>query len=767
MRWWFAVACLAGALGCNGLDTKEPPGLTTTRTTLAPDGGAAPMSTDRDAVAAPMDNDAGAPAGSAEVPEAPAKLDLCATPPVLSPALRLAPVDPGQRYVRCGTYGPELGWHVTLSPAGRFLAAQTSAGTVRLIDVQQWREVVQLASPVGRLDAVAFSPDGQHLATLSAEAGEVTLWRTSDGDLERSWALTPASTIDATRSSLAFSSDGRTLATSLGDNPDPHDDSIMLQVIDTAGPAAIQTPQVDPENMALGMAFPAMKFVGNDAMLLVQAGYQVGNSPGSTRLSLYRAPSGPEIALYDAYSRDFDGYAVSPDGQLIAFASGAFPGSGLYVVRAATGETIASDTTFGGSVLGFAPDRTAFYVQQGDVVLSLAAKTLEPLGSFPLAADAVFRAIAPNGDLVTTSASSTSWWDPATGAVTRTLPFAIDQIVWSQDGALEIVTGGGALFQAFRTADGTALCSAPAASPAIRYVATSPASTQIGYAYDDGTVEVESATAPTGATRFKANTPAITDLALSDDGTRVAVNGTTPSGNDTPTNAPTTIYDVATGSVLQQLNLPYYEVTASVLSTDGKKYALGVVDATTFANRARAIDVDSGQVLLDLQPSSLAGYDVPDVFNVDGSELAVASEQNLGAWRLSDATLVKTFEPGIITSPPGIRAVSTSWLYKAGTAGDGLAVFSVSDTGEIRAFTTTNAAGPLFPNFDKLFTAAVPVTHTHAVDYASEHIWEVQSGVQLRVLPASPAGGAGTLALPGDGEQLLTLDNGAVDIWCR
>ena len=248
MRWWVAVACLAGALGCDGLARNEPPAAAPTRTVSGPDGGAvtatagndaAAPATGRDAGAPPLSHDAGARgdaggpgradgggaaggagagiscpvttgaqptadagAPSAVVPEAPAELAPCATQPAFSPALRLAPVDPGQRYIRCGTYGPERSWQVTLSPAGRYLAAQTSEGTVRLIDVQQWREIVQLASPVGRLDAVAFTPDGLHLATLSAEAGEVTLWRTSDGNLERSWALTPASTIDATSSSV-------------------------------------------------------------------------------------------------------------------------------------------------------------------------------------------------------------------------------------------------------------------------------------------------------------------------------------------------------------------------------------------------------------------------------------------------------------------------------------------------------------------------------------------------------------------------------------
>ena len=71
-------------------------------------------------------------------------------------------------------HGPELTWKVTASPHGHFMAAR-AAGAVRLIDVASWREIVQLGSPVGQLDAVAFSPDGSHLATVSAESGQVTL----------------------------------------------------------------------------------------------------------------------------------------------------------------------------------------------------------------------------------------------------------------------------------------------------------------------------------------------------------------------------------------------------------------------------------------------------------------------------------------------------------------------------------------------------------------------------------------------------------------
>ncbi len=134
----------------------------------------------------------------------------------LGTALTLAPAAPGQAYVRCGSLGPEQGWTVTPSPTGDRLAAITAAGTVRLISTATWTEIAQLASPVGELDAVAFSPDGTRLATLSSEMGEVTLWRASDGAFQSAFAGPPATTLDAVASSLAFSPDGQKLATSLG-----------------------------------------------------------------------------------------------------------------------------------------------------------------------------------------------------------------------------------------------------------------------------------------------------------------------------------------------------------------------------------------------------------------------------------------------------------------------------------------------------------------------------------------------------------------------
>ena len=184
----------------------------------------------------------------------------------LSSSFELARAAPGQRYVRCQTLGPEADWRgLVIASDGQHIAARTGGGTVRLIATHPWREVAQIASPLGVLDAAAFSPDGRTLAVASAEMGEVTTWRAADGARISSAAAQPASTIDATASSLAYSQDGRRLATSLG------------VVIDASGAVTswkTGTPinaslMPNPANLGLGEAVPTITFTAGDTTLFV------------------------------------------------------------------------------------------------------------------------------------------------------------------------------------------------------------------------------------------------------------------------------------------------------------------------------------------------------------------------------------------------------------------------------------------------------------------------------------------------------------------
>lgn len=64
---------------------------------------------------------------------------------------------------------------IAIHPDGRHLLAGNNDTTARVIDTHTWRVVKQFTWKVGRLTAVAVSPDGT-LAAAGGEKGQVVLW---------------------------------------------------------------------------------------------------------------------------------------------------------------------------------------------------------------------------------------------------------------------------------------------------------------------------------------------------------------------------------------------------------------------------------------------------------------------------------------------------------------------------------------------------------------------------------------------------------------
>ena len=414
----------------------------------------------------------------------------------LSSTIVLAPAAAGQGYTRCQTLGPESGWQVTLSPAGDRIAARTGAGTVRLLATDTWTEIAQLGAPLGVIDAIAFSPDGATLATLSAEMGEVTLWSTVDGTLQRSFAGAPSSGIDPHAAGLAFSSDGGRLATSLG------------TVINLAGGSATngQTPAVNPENLGFtpgGNRVPLIRFVANDTQLLLETDFQVGNSPTSTRLALQDPATGAQTVLYDFYSRGLLGYAVSPNGgRFIARATTAEAGgqgfaAGLAIFDATNGTQIAFDASFAGSVLGFSRDGAQLFVETGATVSAIGASDLHPISQFAAPSGVTFLGVSPANELVGSVLGTTSWWNPATGAIVKTSTYPLAAATWSSDGRFGAGTGDpAALFHFWRESDDAQLCGPPAdgsSAPALASLGTpGPAGENQSATSADGSLTISS-----------------------------------------------------------------------------------------------------------------------------------------------------------------------------------------------------------------------------------------------------------------------------------
>jgi WD40 repeat protein len=399
----------------------------------------------------------------------------------LDSSFELAPAAHGQEYVRCRTLGPEGDWHVTLSADGRYLAARTGAGTVRLIATHPWQEVAQMASPLGVFDAAAFSPDGTTLALLSAEMGEVTLWRVSDGKRLRSFTAPPASTIDGFASALAYSSDGKRLATSLG-AVDFNSQGVTFGAIidlpsgvvtDWTG-APISTPLVvNPENLFLGVAIPQIVYTAGNAQVFVETLYQIGNSPTSTRLELRNAATGQATVLFSFFSRGLNGFAVSSDRRQIALgltaeAQVAGFSPGIFIYDAVTAAVLVSDPASTSVVLGFSKDGKRLFTQNGPSVEVLATSDLHVITQFPWSAGATFLAVSPGDDLVAVlNGATTAWLDSSTGATVRTVAYPLTDVSWSRDGRLGAGSGDpAALFHFWRERNGQPLCAPPPRGPA-------------------------------------------------------------------------------------------------------------------------------------------------------------------------------------------------------------------------------------------------------------------------------------------------------------
>jgi WD40 repeat protein/predicted Ser/Thr protein kinase len=116
---------------------------------------------------------------------------------------------------------------VAFSPDGAMLASGADDGTVRLWRVDDRTPLHTLAGHAGSVRSVAFSPDGTILASggcakLEGEwgcsEGEVRLWQVEDGTQLRTMVSTREGYSNNWVHSLAFSPDGKTVASASGDS---------------------------------------------------------------------------------------------------------------------------------------------------------------------------------------------------------------------------------------------------------------------------------------------------------------------------------------------------------------------------------------------------------------------------------------------------------------------------------------------------------------------------------------------------------------------
>jgi WD40 repeat protein len=672
----------------------------------------------------------------------------------LSDSLVLAPAPKGQGYLRCGTLGRDGDWTVKISPTGARLAAITGAGTLRLLATDSWVQIAQLASPVGRIDAAEFSADGVHLATLSAEGGQVALWRASDGTLERSVLTSPPPVTDYWGSALAFSTDGTRLATSLG---------IIIDV-SSGG----QTPLVLTGPDGRYVSVVDLRFAAHDATLLVQGIYRVGHSPPSRHVSVYDLATKTETVLFDAW--DFvpgsGGVALSPDGSVIALAnSPCCAPQVLSFFDARSGARVGGQDNWTGRVQAFTPDGRGLIADDTHTLLvrDLATATIGTSWTYPIGT--TFAGAGPDGTLVTTGGGETFAWNLNTRAASWALHSEVTGVEWTADGSLAVggsIGNGGSpadnpVFRLFNSADGTQLCAppGPGSTASITAAALAADGQTIALGRSDGAVDLWSGDLLRRRGVWPTSAATIREISLAGDGSRMA----------TRDSSAIEIRDTAQGQLLGTMKGPGdgpSDMGAFALSGRGNLLALA------HEHSLSVLDVASGAPVFAFSDPSR--YVSGPIFSPDDMSVGFEVDPLTGAvrtWRIADGSDHTWYPPTDRIAVDNVM-LSRDWSVVVGESSTtGWSAWRTVDSRAIASSGTVPDGNVVLSSDGAVVALSSETAHEHGNSYFSLQLFDVGTGALRRSFWLSAYWASPPALLWPHGERLLTLEGPTAALWCK
>jgi dipeptidyl aminopeptidase/acylaminoacyl peptidase len=224
---------------------------------------------------------------------------------------------------------------VAFSPDGQRLASASADSTVKIWDSTTGKELLSLQGHAGEVDSVAFSPDGQRLA-WGSDDGTVQLWDSAIGK-----DLFARKGHDDLVYSVAFSPDGQRLASASKDRTvkiwDCATGKELFSLKGHASDANSVAFSPDGRRLASGSDDQTVKIwdSATGKELFARKGHfgnvnRVAFSPDGQRLAsgsedntvkIWDSASGKELFSLKGHAHEVFGVAFSPDGQRLASGS--------------------------------------------------------------------------------------------------------------------------------------------------------------------------------------------------------------------------------------------------------------------------------------------------------------------------------------------------------------------------------------------------------------------------------------------------------------
>ncbi len=515
---------------------------------------------------------------------------------------------------------------VAFSPDGQTLASVSVDRTVRLWDVASGRERVSLTGHTDRISCVAFSPDGKTLASGGWDH-TVKLWDVATSKARatlqghQDWVL-----------SVAFSPDGRTLASASTDK--------SIKLWDVATGKLKET--LNGHQGQLSLAFsPDGKTIA--------AGSRETVFMGGGTLRLWELDTGK---TRDVFTSTANGaypasVAFSPDGKTVAAAINNLGGEGvLQLWEASTGKLKATlkGPGKGLNTVAFSPDGKTLAAGGEDRTVKVWDVAREEMTATFVGHGGFVYAVAFSPDRKTLASAgmdrTVRLWDLTVVepiALLRGHAKPVGAVAFSPDGRTLASGGQDEVVNLWDVASGNLKTTIKGHKDVISWLAFSPNGKTVASSSLDGTVKLWDAT--TANLRLTLEGRGVTvnrlytsPVAFSPDGKTVAT---------TNQDYAVKLWDADTGQLTSTLKGHASNVLSLAFSPDGKTLA----STGSWDHTARLWDVSTGTVNAVLTADDIQGWAFYEAaFSPDGKTLATGGDpSSLKLWDVATGQLKATF----------------------------------------------------------------------------------------------------------------------------
>ena len=482
---------------------------------------------------------------------------------------------------------------------------------------------------LGRVNSVAFSPDGRQALTASNDR-TVRLWDLASG--------TCVNTLEGHSDkalSVAFSSDGRQALSGSSAN--------ILRLWDLTSGACINTLEGHSDSVR-SVAFSP-------------DGRQALSGSSDRTVRLWDLDSGACLHTLDGHSHYVVSVAFSPDGQQALSGSSDSTirlwnlTSGILISMLAEHSDAVWSVAFspdGREALSGSSDQT---VRLWDLTSGTCIRTLEGHADYVLSV-----AFSPDGKQVLSGASDRTvrLWDPASGACTRILSghsHNVRSVAFSPDGRQALSGSYDKTARLWDLASGFCSGTLEGHSRYVRSVAFSSDGRQALSGSDDTNVRLWDLSTGACTRTFAGHSRSVWSVAFSPDGRQAL------SGSDDGT---VRLWDLATGECVNTLTGHSHYVRSIAFSPDGQQALSGSDDQTV-----RQWNLATGECITTLTGHTNTVWSV--AFRPDGQQaLSGSDDRTVRLWDLARGECINTFEEHhdsvwtVAFSPDGRQALSGS-----------------------------------------------------------------------------------------------------------